>query len=149
MCGACAIFMRIGGDATVESYWKDGDNLASASFDEVAQRLPSLVPQSHIDFLNSGEDCIEIGDYAFVHAGIRPGVPIERQALSDLRWIRDEFLDETRDHGKVIVHGHSITAEPDEQSNRIGIDLGAFKSGCLAALGLENDQRWYLFARET
>lgn len=141
-------FMRIGGDATVESYWKDSDSLANASFEGVAARLPTLVPQSHIDFLNSGEDYIEIGDYAFVHAGIRPGVPLERQSLADLRWIRDEFLDETIDHGKVIVHGHSITAEPDEQANRIGIDLGAFQSGCLAALALENDQRWYLFARE-
>lgn len=141
-------FMRIGGDATVCSYWDDEVSLADASFDEVAARLPELVPQSHVDFLNRGEDCIEIGDYVFVHAGIRPGVPIERQSLSDLRWIRDEFLDDLGDHGKMIVHGHSITAAPDEQVNRIGIDVGAFQSGCLAALGLESDQRWYLFARE-
>jgi serine/threonine protein phosphatase 1 len=141
-------FMRIGGDATVRSYWGDGASLADASFEDVAGRLPALVPQSHVDFLNRGEDCIEIGDYAFVHAGIRPGVPIERQSLSDLRWIRDEFLDDLGDHGKMIVHGHSITVEPDEQINRIGIDVGAFQSGRLAALGLEGDQRWYLFAEE-
>lgn len=141
-------FMRIGGDATVSSYWNDETCLADASFGEVARRLPSLVPQSHVDFLNRGEDVVEIGDYAFVHAGIRPGVPLERQSLSDLRWIRDEFLDDMTDHGKMIVHGHSITAEPDEQWNRIGIDIGAFRSGALAALGLEGDKRWYLFARE-
>jgi serine/threonine protein phosphatase 1 len=141
-------FMRIGGDATVASYWGDDGNLADASFDDVAERLPGLVPADHVAFLGMGEDVIEIGDYAFVHAGIRPGVPLEKQALSDLRWIRDDFLDNLADHGKMIVHGHSITAEPDEQANRIGVDVGAFRSGTLAALALEGDQRWFLFARE-
>lgn len=141
-------FMRIGGDATIRSYWKDDASFADASFEEVVERLPHLVPTQHVQFLNEGEDLIEIGDYVFVHAGIRPGVPFEKQALADLRWIRDEFLDDLSDHGKMIVHGHSITSEPDEQVNRIGIDLGAFQSGSLGALGLEGDKRWYLFSRE-
>ncbi len=140
-------FMRIGGDATVRSYW-DGDDLADASFEDVAARLPALVPAEHVHFLGLGEDVIEIGDYAFVHAGIRPGVPLGEQSLSDLRWIRDDFLDDMGDHGKMIVHGHSITGEPDEQANRIGIDIGAFRSGALAAIGLEGESRWFLFARE-
>lgn len=141
-------FMRIGGEATVRSYWNDDKSLADASFEDVAERLPRMVPVEHVNFLGMGEDVIEIGDYAFVHAGIRPGVPLEKQALSDLRWIRDEFLDDIGDHGKIIVHGHSITPAPDEQANRIGIDIGAFRSGALAALGLEGGERWYLFARE-
>ncbi|MGQ3099482.1 MAG: metallophosphoesterase [Sphingopyxis solisilvae] len=141
-------FMRIGGDATIRSYWKDDASFADASFEEVVERLPRLVPTEHVQFLNEGEDLIEIGDYVFVHAGIRPGVPLEKQVLADLRWIRDEFLDDLSDHGKMIVHGHSITSEPDEQVNRIGIDLGAFQSGSLGALGLEGDKRWYLFSRE-
>src|SRR3546814_404970 len=141
-------FMRIGGDAMIRSYWCDDTSLAEASFKEVARLLPTLVPADHIDFLGSGEDVIEIGDYAFVHAGVRPGVPLERQELSDLRWIREEFLDDLRDHGRMIVHGHSITNEPDEQANRIGIDIGAFRSGTLAALGLEGDKRWFLFAKD-
>ena len=141
-------FMRIGGDATVASYWDNEDSLADATFEEVAERLPQLVPAEHVAFLGTGEDIIEIGDYAFVHAGIRPGIPLEKQSLSDLRWIRDEFLDNLADHGKMIVHGHSITAEPDEQANRIGVDVGAFRSGTLAALALEGEQRWFLYARE-
>jgi len=141
-------FMRIGGDTTVASYWGDDGKLAEASFEEVAERLPKLVPAEHVQFLGMGEDIIEVGDYVFVHAGIRPGVPLEKQSLSDLRWIRDDFLDNLADHGKMIVHGHSITAEPDEQANRIGIDLGAFSSGVLGAIGLEGRQRWFLFARE-
>lgn len=141
-------FMRIGGDATVRSYWNDDESLDAASFEEVAERLPGLVPAEHVHFLGMGEDVVEIGDYAFVHAGIRPGVPLEKQSLTDLRWIRDDFLDDLGEHGKMIVHGHSITAEPDEQVNRIGIDIGAFRTGALAALGLQGDQRWFLFARE-
>lgn len=141
-------FMRIGGDATIRSYWRDDASLADASFEEVAVRLPGLVPGEHVDFLGSGEDVIEIGDFAFVHAGVRPGVPLEKQQLSDLRWIRDEFLDDLGDHGKMIVHGHSITSEPDEQANRIGVDIGAFKSGRLATLGLEGSERWFLIAAD-
>ncbi|BBB08650.1 metallophosphoesterase [Sphingopyxis sp. EG6] len=141
-------FMRIGGDATVRSYWKDDASLASASFEEVAEQLQQRVPAEHVTFLGMGEDVIEIGDYAFVHAGIRPGVPLEKQSLADLRWIRDDFLDNLGDHGKMIVHGHSITNEPDEQANRIGIDIGAFRSGSLVALGLEGVTRWFLFANE-
>lgn len=141
-------FMRIGGDATIRSYWRDDASFAEASFEEVAERLPTLVPAEHVDFLGNGEDVIEIGDYAFVHAGVRPGVPLDKQQRSDLRWIRDEFLDDLGDHGKVIVHGHSITAEPNEQVNRIGIDTGAFQSGVLTGLGLQGSERWYLFARE-
>lgn len=141
-------FMRIGGDATVRSYWGDDASLDAASFDEVARRLPELVPAQHVHFLGMGEDVVEIGDYLFVHAGIRPGVPIEQQTLTDLRWIRDDFLDDLGEHGKMVVHGHSITAEPDEQVNRIGIDIGAFRSGTLAAIGIEGDRRWFLFARE-
>lgn len=139
-------FMRIGGDATVRSYWQDDEGFAAATFEEVAERLPQIVPADHVNFLAMGEDVIEIGDYVFVHAGIRPGVPLEKQALSDLRWIRDEFLDDPGDHGKMVIHGHSITSEPDEQPNRIGIDVGAFRSGTLAAIGLEANRRWFLFA---
>ncbi len=137
-------FMRIGGEATVRSYWKDDDSLMQAGFDEVADRLPQLVPQDHIDFLGGGENMIEIGDYLFVHAGIRPGVPLEKQSLADLRWIRDDFLGDDRDHGFMVVHGHSIQEDVDEWPNRIGIDTGAYRSGVLSAIILEKADRAYL-----
>lgn len=137
-------FMRIGGDATVESYWADEGDLATASFEVVAAKLPKMVPQAHVEFLGRGEDVIEIGDYIFVHAGIRPGVPLERQAVSDLRWIRDDFLDDERHHGAMIIHGHTITSDIDEWPNRIGIDTGAYSSGKLTAIGVEGTDRWFL-----
>ena len=87
---------------------------------------------------------IEIGDYAFVHAGIRPGVPLEKQVLSDLRWIREDFLEDDRDHGVMVVHGHTIRENVDEWPNRIGIDTGAYRSGVLTAIVLEGTERRYL-----
>ena len=69
---------------------------------------------------------------------------MEKQSLGDLRWIREEFLEDERDHGAMIVHGHTISDDVDEARNRIGIDTGAYLTGRLTALGLEGDQRWYL-----
>lgn len=137
-------FMRIGGDATILSYWNTERNFVEASFEEVAALIPRMVPEEHVAFLGRGEDVIEIGDYIFVHAGIRPGVPIAKQKLSDLRWIREDFLDDERDHGAMIIHGHTITAEIDEWPNRIGIDTGAYNSGKLTAIGIEGAERWFL-----
>lgn len=137
-------FMRIGGEATVQSYWNSDEDLDTLTFEEVAERLPAMVPQAHVDFLNGGEDVIAIGDYAFVHAGIRPGVALEKQTLADLRWIRDDFLEDERDHGVMVVHGHTIQDDIDEWPNRIGIDTGAYRSGVLTAIVLEGTARDYL-----
>jgi serine/threonine protein phosphatase 1 len=106
------------------------------------------VPRIHLDFLENFDDSIRIGDYLFVHAGIRPGVPIERQDSRDLRWIRQPFLDDESDHGLVVVHGHSITEQPDIRHNRIGIDTGAYRHGMLTALALEGGDRWLLMEQK-
>ena len=137
-------FMRIGGEATIRSYWNSDLDLTEATFEEVADRLPAMVPPAHVEFLGGGEDVIEIGDYAFVHAGIRPGVPLHKQDRGDLRWIRNDFLNDLRDHGVMIVHGHTIRDEVDEWPNRIGIDTGAYKTGVLTAIVLEGMERGYL-----
>jgi serine/threonine protein phosphatase 1 len=137
-------FVRIGGDATIRSYWCDDKAYDAASFEELAERIGSLVPQSHVDFLNGGEDIVEIGDYVFVHAGLRYGVPLNRQTTTDLRWIRDDFLGEARDFGAMVIYGHTISEEVDEQPNRIGIDTGAYASNRLTAIGLQGSDRWYL-----
>jgi serine/threonine protein phosphatase 1 len=89
-------------------------------------------------------DTFRIGDYLFVHAGIRPGYPLSAQSQSDLRWIRRPFLADRSDHGFVVVHGHTISEQVDEQVNRIGIDTGAYQTGVLTALALEGERRWLL-----
>lgn len=137
-------FMRIGGEATVRSYWHGEPSLSEATFEEVAERLPYMVPSAHVEFLGRGEDIIEIGDYIFVHAGIRPGIPLDKQALSDLRWIRDEFLSSDGNWEGMVIHGHTIFDAIEFGKSRIGIDTGAYASGVLSAIGLESDERWFL-----
>jgi serine/threonine protein phosphatase 1 len=102
------------------------------------------LPDHHRRFLSALPLMHEEGDYLFVHAGVRPGVPLERQRPEDLLWIRDEFLRSDADHGKVIVHGHSISEEPVLRANRVGIDTGAFATGRLTCLVLEGNQRSFL-----
>lgn len=139
-------WMLNGGDATLYSY---GVNLADAgNMDErleMAQaELRRHLPQRHLDFLESLKLTHAEGDYFFVHAGIRPGVALDRQDELDMLWIRDEFLYSPDDHGKVVVHGHTITGEPEVRPNRIGLDTGAFASGTLTCLTLDGTERSFL-----
>jgi len=141
-------FIRIGGEATILSYPITRKEYLQLDMEQLAERLPSLVPTEHIDFLESFEDQIVIGDYTFVHAGIRPGVPLDEQKKKDLRWIRDGFLDHKGDLEKVVIFGHTIFDEVEERGSRIGIDTGAYNSGKLTAIGLEGGERWYLQTSE-
>lgn len=143
---ALRFFCRYGGEETILSYGLEKSELRAMDYPELASALPALVPTEHITFLQSGESSIVIGNYLFVHAGIRPGVKLDDQKLSDLRWIRQPFLDDDRDHGLYVVHGHTITAEPDRRANRLGIDTGAYASNRLTAVGLERDQLWFCTA---
>lgn len=137
-------FIRIGGEATVLSYPMTRAEYITLDMEQLSARLGDLVPQTHLDFIDSFEDQIVIGDYAFVHAGIRPGVPLAEQKPSDLRWIREEFVDQRGDLEKVVVYGHTIYDEIEERGSRIGIDTGAYASDKLTALALEGGERWYL-----
>ena len=137
-------FITYGGRETLLSYGLDRDGYNEATLDELQALLPSLIPERHLAFMRAMENQVRIGDYLFVHAGIRPGVDLELQRLSDLRWIRREFLEDKRDHGVMVIHGHTIADAVDERANRIGIDTGAYASGVLTAVGLEGTARWYL-----
>jgi serine/threonine protein phosphatase 1 len=141
---AAALFHRVGGRETMMSYGVPAAEYEDGDVDELIGMLACRVPSRHIAFLRSFSDSYSCGDYLFVHAGIRPGVALGAQLPTDMRWIRREFLDDDRDHGPMIVHGHSITEDVDEQPNRIGIDTGAFASGKLTAIGIEGGQRWFL-----
>jgi serine/threonine protein phosphatase 1 len=137
-------FLRIGGEATVLSYPITRMEYMTLDMEQLSERLGTIVPQEHLEFIESFEDQIVIGDYAFVHAGIRPGVPLSEQKPSDLRWIREDFVDQRGDLEKVIVYGHTIYGDIEERGSRIGIDTGAYASGKLTALALEGRERWYL-----
>lgn len=142
-------WFAFGGDATLYSY----DVRYAADLDrrerlDVAHRdFTQRLPPRHLAFLQALPYCHVEGDYFFVHAGIQPGTPLDRQTAKDMLWIRDPFLDSTADHGKIIVHGHTIltdVTEPDIRANRIGIDTGAYDSGRLTALVVEGDRRRFL-----
>ena len=141
---AMRLLVRIGGRETVLSYGVSEAEYRGLDFEDLAPLLREKVPAEHVRFLAGFERSIEVGDYLFVHAGIRPGIPLDQQSGSDLRWIRDDFLHCRDGFGKIVVHGHSVTAEGDVRPNRIGIDTGAYASGRLSALGLEGDGRWFL-----
>ena len=137
-------FNRIGGRETILSYEITMKEYMELDMTQLAQRIPELFPQEHIDFIAGFEDQITVGDYAFVHAGIRPGVPLSEQRQKDLRWIREEFLSAQEAHEKVIVYGHTINDDVVETGTRIGIDTGAYYSEKLTALALQGPERWYL-----
>jgi serine/threonine protein phosphatase 1 len=142
-------FLRHGGRQTVLSYGVDRQAYDNASFEELQAMMRRAVPPEHIAFLAAGRDHLEAGDYLFVHAGIVPEVPLERQTPHHLRWIREPFLDHPEPHSHFVVHGHTITDDIDSRNNRIGIDTGAYRSGRLTALVLEGEARRFLQTAET
>ena len=142
------MFVRIGGRETILSYGVEASAYERASYPELVALIQAAVPAAHVAFLDSFENSVEIGDYAFVHAGMRPGVPMAGQRASDMRWIRNSFLDRDWEFGKMVVHGHSVSDEAVVRPTRIGIDTGAFSSGRLTALGLEREDRWFLTTGE-
>jgi len=131
----------------LESYGCDPAELAGRSAAEIVAIVRSAVPPEHVEFLESFADSCRFGDYLFVHAGIRPGIPLEQQSQADMRWIRDPFLFDDTDHGFVVVHGHTISEEVVELPNRIGIDTGAYRTDILTALAVEESNRWLLDTR--
>jgi serine/threonine protein phosphatase 1 len=139
-----ADWLRFGGAECAQSYGIDPGALRRMEDAEAARRVGEAVPRTHVEFLRSFADTFRFGDYLFVHAGIRPGVAVEDQARPDLRWIREPFLSDAKEHGFIVVHGHTIVAEVEERPNRIAIDTGAYKSGVLTALAIEDKQRWLI-----
>ncbi len=130
-----------GGMETLESY---DINPHDRDIDELIAEFKQKLPRSHLELLKKMKLRHRIGDYMFVHAGIRPGVALKDQDKDDFVWIRHSFLDSKVDFGFVVVHGHSIRPEPEIRPNRIGIDTGAWMSGRLCALVLEGTGRRFI-----
>ena len=143
-----ASWLRFGGAETLRSYGLDPRDIAELSDEDRLARIRAAIPASHVDFLRSFADSISFGDYLFVHAGIRPGVALSEQSQSDLRWIRSPFLEDSSDHGFVVVHGHTITNAVDVAPNRIGVDTGAYCTGVLSALAIEGPRTWLIQTEE-
>jgi serine/threonine protein phosphatase 1 len=141
-------WLRFGGEQCLKSYGADPVEISVLPGAAAIEAIRAAIPDEHQKFLRSFVDTCRFGDYLFVHAGIRPGVPIDQQLQSDLRWIREPFLFDETDHGCVVVHGHTITPVVEERANRIGIDTGAYRTGVLTALAIEGTQHWYVDTRQ-
>ncbi len=130
-------WLQVGGLHTLASY---GISLIADHFktvDELHRRLWKALPRTHELFLQCLKPYFICGDFLFVHAGVRPAVPIEHQDPMDLLWIRNEFLESTDDHGMRVVHGHTPVPYPDVRHNRINIDTCAWRTGLLTCIAIE------------
>lgn len=134
--GAMAFWLENGGAATLASYGADPDDPDGWE----------AVPAEHLELLRHCELRFDAGDYLFVHAGIRPGIPLDRQDPFDLIWMREPFLSFEGDLRQVVVHGHTPAPVPVVRPHRIGIDTGACYGGPLTCLVLEGQQLRFLTA---
>jgi serine/threonine protein phosphatase 1 len=130
---------RLGGLETLHSYKVPvGALMVGKGFDEAAQALRQALPETHSAFLGGLKLSLTVGGYFLCHAGVRPGIPLENQRAEDLLWIREEFLSSRTQFGKIVVHGHTPSQSPEVLANRINIDTGAFATGRLTCLIIED-----------
>ena len=145
--GAQRVWLRNGGLETLASFGINQDRII-ADPKEFGRRLAASIPEEDIEFLRSLPLSHQSGDYLFVHAGVRPGVKLHRQAAADMMWVRDEFLNDERWHGAMVVHGHSIVPNVEFRPNRIAIDTEAWRSGLLSCVMFEDDVRSVLTVQD-
>jgi serine/threonine protein phosphatase 1 len=131
-------WMRLGGRETLMSY---GITLAALSDERQIVRLQAafhdVLPQSHFRFFRDLKSSFTFGDFFFAHAGVKPDISLARQKENDLLWIRQEFLSSLQDFGKIVIHGHTPTRDIQVEPNRINIDTGAFATGRLTCLVID------------
>ena len=138
-------WQHCGGLETLVSYGLEPSfNLSSEDQESLAASLAERLPEHHHKFLIALPLCFALGDYFFVHAGVRPGIALSNQRAEDLLWIRDDFLRYEGSFGKVVVHGHTPVSEPEIRNNRINIDTGAFATGNLTCAVFEDGQVTFL-----
>ena len=134
------------GAATLAAYGID--IFAEWTLEELRAAVTAAIPRAHLDLLANLPTHHHLGDLFFCHAGIRPGVPLDRQEDEDLIWIREPFLSSTRDHGALIVHGHTPGERAMHCGNRLNLDSGAGYGGPLSAVAIETPRRVFLLSEE-
>ncbi len=130
------------GVETLASYGLTSADGAGSKLSDLGRAFAAALPAEHLEFFRGLRPSFTCGDFFFAHAGVRPGVDLDRQSEKDLLWIRQDFLRHEGDFGKVIVHGHTPVRDVERHRNRIGIDTAAYATGKLTALVIEgNDLR--------
>ncbi|MBM2575878.1 serine/threonine protein phosphatase [Jannaschia sp. Os4] len=147
---------RLGGRDTLKSYLRWRDRPRAGRWDEevpdeadprlakLRAAMAAAVPERHLAFLDALVPMHLAADHAFVHAGIRPDVPLGEQVEDDLVWIREPFLSDPTDHGRLVVHGHTPVDRPEHRGNRLNLDTGAGYGRPAAAAALDGPEAWHL-----
>jgi serine/threonine protein phosphatase 1 len=136
-----------GGLETLASYGVQ-PRTKTGDWRDVQEALKDKLPVEHLRFFQNLELSFVLGDYLFVHAGLRPGIPLDAQSPHDMMWIRDDFLNSSADFGRIVVHGHTPKSAPEVKANRIGIDTGAYMTRVLTALILEGETKQFVKSRD-
>ncbi len=123
-----SMYLSNGGVSTLSSY--------EIFLSDETEKRKRKIPENHLRFFESLLPYYETDGYIFVHAGIRPGLPLKEQTLDDLLWIRYEFIENEKDFGKTVVFGHTPLMSPLIEINKIGIDTGAVYGGKLTCVEL-------------
>lgn len=142
------MWLKNGGLASVKSWGMDVSLFRTSALEEKRATLLANIPAIQIAWLRALPTSQRIGDYFFVHAGVRPGVSLSEQREEDLLWIREDFTRNRNSFGAFVVHGHTVTRKIDLRHNRIGVDTGAHIFGRLSCIGLEDGKQWFLEATE-
>ena len=139
------IWWRNGAAATLRSFGVPvSDSYGPSDFVRAQQALLAALTPEEVRFLTSLRPALSVDPYFICHAGVRPGVPLERQREQDLFWIREEFLNSGMDFGRIVVHGHTPVRAPEVMPNRINVDTGVIVCGCLTCVVLENGGHRFL-----
>ncbi|TGX53510.1 serine/threonine protein phosphatase [Sphingomonas gei] len=144
---AQGMWLEHGAAATLRSF---GADLPHPGEDNYAfgARIAGALGAETIDWLRDLPLSFRLGGYFFCHAGVRPGRSLGKQSVEDLLWIREAFLDSERQHGAVIVHGHSVAEDIEIRPNRIGVDTGAYRTGKLSAVILSDSGNWAISTQD-
>ena len=139
-------WIQYGGRETLLSYRvaPPGASATREDWVDCQQTLKSMMPGTHLEFLRRTRTHFSFGDCFFVHAGVDPKRPIEEQTEAEFLWIRDAFMRSDKRLSHVIVHGHTPEARPTWDGRRIGIDTGAYLSGCLTAARISGNSVEFL-----
>ncbi|MBK3665311.1 serine/threonine protein phosphatase [Bradyrhizobium diazoefficiens] len=133
-------WLRVGGAQTLMSYGLAPPDLTRDEPETILRNLMRVMPMEHLQFLDNLRLSFTCGDFFFVHAGVRPGVPLAEQRERDLLWIRDEFLRSDERFGKYIVHGHTPVRNAEFLENRVNIDTGAYATGNLTLMSIQGSR---------
>jgi serine/threonine protein phosphatase 1 len=138
-----SVWLSIGGGDTLASYGvaPPRPSAAASEWEQASRALAEALPPPHRAFMTDLRLTWRSGDYLFVHAGVRPDRPLEKQSAKDLLWIRQAFLNDKRSLSWTVVHGHTPAEAVHADLRRIGIDTGAYATDVLTAVRLEGSEQ--------